>query len=284
MTSKPTVYCGSCGAENPSARGACLLCYAVLQAPGGGLPCPACGHDNLEEGRFCASCGAPFAPGASRVPGLVESAVAVLQGGIASLGPDQDRGGEEEDFLGGLAEEPALPAFPAVASPAIVAPTPMPAAELDDDMLHMPPSALDLQEAAAMPPPAAPTFASQPLPEDDFAPPPPPAAPQPVAPAAPAAPILLDDDDMMPPPPPPGADDFAPAAAAPAAKAVAAPAPAAAAPAAVPAAPAPAAATSSGTLDAAGLIDPLAQAVAEAGSDEDFGDWSLEFPEDKKSE
>jgi hypothetical protein len=278
MTSKPTVYCASCGAENPSARGACLLCYAVLHAPGGGLPCPACGHDNVKEGRFCASCGAPFAPGASRVPGLVDSALAVLHGGIANLGPDHDLHAEEEDFLGGMAEEPAVQAAPAVAPPAFVAPAP--AAELDDEMLHMPPSALDLQEAAATP---APLAASRPVAAEDFAPPPPPAAsrpvaaPQPVAPMAPAAPISLDDDDMMPPPPPPGLGEVAPAAAAPAPAAPAAPA------AKAPAAPAAAAATS-GSLDGAGLIDPLAQAAAEAGSDEDFGDWSLEFPADNKSE
>ena len=81
---------------------------------------------------------------------------------------------------------------------------------------------------------------------------------------------------MMPPPPPPGIADVAPAAAAPAPAVPAAPA--AKAPAA------PAAPAGSGSLDGAGLVDPLAQAAADAGSDEDFGDWSLEFPADNKSE
>lgn len=245
MTSKPTVYCSNCGAENPATRGACLLCYACLGQVGGGLPCPACGHDNAKDARFCSDCGNPFAPGATRVPGLVESALAVLQGGVAALTARHDQ--EEEDYLGGLggiSEEEAQETY-AAPPPAPVAPPPV------EEEVAMPPSALELQEAAAPPPPAPAVVADE---EDELPPPPPPAA------------IGLEEEDFELPPPPPPAAAFTPAAPAP-------PKPAAE----------PAEIKESADLSAAGLIDPLAQASAEAG-DEDFGDWSLDFPEDNEEE
>ncbi len=251
MSSKPTVYCSHCGAENPARRGACLLCYAYLGHIGGGLPCPACGYDNPRDNRFCASCGNPFAAGATRIPGLVESAVAVLQGGVAGLTARHEE--EEEDYLGGLggvSEEEAEAAY--VAPPPVpVAPAPAPAPAVEEEEFVMPPSALDLQEASE-PPPPPPAVAVAADDEDDFAPPPPPAA------------VGLEDEDFETPPPPPAATVFAPEAPA---------APKAAAP--------PAKIEESADLEAAGLIDPLAQASAEAG-DEDFGDWSLDFPEEKE--
>lgn len=275
MTSKPTIFCNHCGAENPTGRGACLLCFRYLQEPGHGLPCPACGHDNPKEAQFCAGCGAPFAAGASRIPGLVDSALAVLHGGVAAL-TSHDEEYAEEDFLGGLdahqGEEEAYaePAAPVAPAPAPApAPEPEPIADMDEDF--MPPSALDLQAAAAPP-----------VVEEEFVPPPPPVAVAEPAPLAPAVIVGDDDDDMMPPPPPPGLEVLeggAPVAAAPAAPE---PAPAAPPPPAAPAAhAAPAEPHEQTEAEAAGLIDPLAQASEEFG-DEDFGDWSLDFPEEKK--
>ncbi|NPV46747.1 MAG: zinc ribbon domain-containing protein [Armatimonadetes bacterium] len=245
MTSKPTVFCSNCGAENPATRGACLLCYACLGEAGGGLPCPACGHDNSKDARFCSNCGNPFAAGATRVPGLVESALAVLHGGVAGLTARHEE--EEEDYLGGLggiSEEEAHEAY--------VAPPPAPAAPppVEEEEVVMPPSALDLQEAAA-PPPAAAVVADE---EDELPPPPPPAA------------VGLEDEDFELPPPPPPAAAFTP-------EAPATPKPAAK----------PAEIKESADLSAAGLIDPLAQASAEA-EEEDFGDWSLDFPEEQEEE
>lgn len=258
MTTRPTVYCNACGAENPTARGACLLCYALLHEPGHGLPCPACGHDNPKDAQFCSACGNPFAAGANRVPGLVDSALAVLHGGVAALTAHGEEEYEEEDYLGGMGapeegHEEALAEPVAAPPPAPVAPAPAP--ELDEDMMGMPPSALDLEEAAPPPPPPAPAPAA-PAPVEEFVPPP-------------AAPLSLEEEDMIAPPPPPGVEELvAPAAPPPAPPAAPAP------PAHAQAAAEPAAETGTG------LIDPLAQASAES-ADEDFGDWSLEFPEEK---
>lgn len=277
-----TIFCSSCGNENPLSRGACLICYSYLREEGHGLPCPACAHDNAKEAQFCQACGNPFSAGARRVPGLVESALAVLQGGVAALTGGEEHEeyeegyyeeGEEEESFGDLAGASVA------AAPAPVAAVEPEVGYEDDDAMGMPPSALDLQEA---PPAVTAAFVPPPLEEKEevYAPPPPAMIEESeefTAPPPPPAVMMEEDDNTVRPPAPPpvvlGLDEVLPEVAAEAP--VAAPPPMMAEETLAEPEPAPA-------EKAPGLVDPLAQASAET-EDEDFGDWSLDFAEDDKS-
>lgn len=242
-------FCGQCGQENPSFRGACLICFAPLRQEGRGQTCTQCGAENPRELRFCQHCGTPFDPTVTRPPTTLELAINVLQGGVAALtaGREPEAYYEEEEsgFLGGapaealaemeepLAPPPSAPAAaPAYAEPAV------------------PPSALSLQEEAlemAPPPPPATAPPAAALEEEEFAPPPPP-------------PGLVEEatEEFAPPPPPPGLEEES------------APPPPPPAPSVEPVAAFP-----------GGIVDPLAQASAKA-EEEDFGDWTLEIEENDK--
>jgi hypothetical protein len=278
-----TIFCSSCGNENPLSRGACLICYSYLREEGHGLPCPACAHDNEKEAQFCQACGNPFSAGVRRVPGLVESALTVLQGGVAALTEGEEHEEYEEGFYEEGEEEESLGGV----MPESVAAAPVPVAAMEpeesyeaDDAMGMPPSALDLQEEPAavtaefVPPP--------PLEEEEevYAPPPPPGLIEEGEEftAPPAMMAEEDDDEVRPPAPPPmvfGLDEALPE--------IAAEAPAAAPPPPPPVVEeAPAEPEPVPGEVAPGLVDPLAAASA-ATEDEDFGDWSLDFAEEDKS-
>lgn len=293
-----SIFCTACGNENPRTRGACLICYSYLCEEGHGLACPACGHDNDEEALFCQACGNPFSAGARRVPGLVETALSVLQGGVASL----TEGEEHEEYEEGFYEEEeavdelAPESAPPEPAPVVAAEPVAEYEDEDDDTMGMPPRALDLQDE---PVPAAPVAAAAAIEDevDEFAPPPPlPGMIEDdvIAPPAPP-PVMMDDEDddgvVQAPAPPPvdfGLDEVMPDTDIPAAAALPEPP-------AVPAVveePAPVAdeagetAPAEATVEAGevapGLVDPLAQASAET-ADEDFGDWSLDFNGDDSS-
>ena len=265
-STEKTVFCSHCGAENPGKRAACLMCFSFIKESGTGLSCPSCGHENDKEANYCQACGHPLSADAQRLPTtqetidqLIESGAVVVAAGFAAA-DDEGLGYEEaEGFdLDEMASmEPAEEAEFAEELPG--GEEDMSSVELD--ALGMPPSALDLAPEA---PPAA---APEPVAEEedldaDF-----------------ALPGLPPDDDFLgedaaPPPPPPGAEeiedfDLAPPP----------PPPVEEAPAEAPAAkPAPAREEHEATeAEKAGIIDPLAQASEEA-EDEDFGDWSLDFP------
>ncbi len=243
-------YCGQCGQENPARRGACLMCFTPLRQEGTGQNCAHCGTENPRELRFCQHCGNPFDPAATRPPTALELALNVLQGGVAALtaGEEPEAYYEEEEsgFLGGAPAEALAEMEEPLAPPPSAAPVTATPAYAEP---AVPPSALSLQEEALEMAPPPPPAAAPPaeLAEEEFAPPPPP-------------PGLVEEaeEEFAPPPPPPGLEEEA------------APPPPPPAPSVEPVAAIP-----------GGIVDPLAQASAEA-EDEDFGDWTLEIEENDK--
>jgi DNA-directed RNA polymerase subunit RPC12/RpoP len=82
---KAMTYCTECGQENPTRRGACLMCFSPLSQAERELPCPNCGAQNPKNARFCQDCGDPFSAGSTRPQSLSDTAMMVLHGGVAAL-------------------------------------------------------------------------------------------------------------------------------------------------------------------------------------------------------
>ena len=166
MIPLPGLYCISCGYDNPTTRGACLMCSSYLLSTEAGRACTNCAAHNPRKAHFCRDCGTPLEPGAIAFATARELAAKVLEavGGVGPVGPTtQFEGaggflGESDEGLVGafgefeeaqslappppVAQKPPAPEVPAevIPGPILETPAPTPSAQIEaDEDFTMPP-------------------------------------------------------------------------------------------------------------------------------------------------
>lgn len=214
-------FCSECGYESDSQRGACLMCYALLDQAGEATQCPQCGAGNPASASFCQQCGTGLVAGVGPVASIAAGAALIVEAAGESLvtaGPEPvlaevsaaDLVAEEAETL---AVEPQPAALEEMEVGELIEPV-----QVEEEYAPPPPTAIapeelvgpeeELEEEFAPPPPPG----AVELEEEEFAPPPPPGAVE-LEEEEPALPGALEpeavqpevaEEEFGPPPPPPG--------------------------------------------------------------------------------